>query len=88
MSSSIFTDSTPAATCKFEQCKHILTTFSNRGKKDIMNIMKADSTDFHSCNSFMLTKTSTVFCSSVWKVLKFPNRNLLLLIFHIHYLLG
>lgn len=50
-----------------------------------MNIMKTDSTDFHSCNVFTLIKTSTVFCSDVLEVLKLPNNSLLVLIFQIDY---
>lgn len=53
-----------------------------------MNIMKTDSTDFHSCNFFTLMTTSTVFCSDVLEVLKLPDNILLVLIFQIYYLFG
>lgn len=53
-----------------------------------MNIMKTDSTDFHSCNFFMLIKSNTVFCSDVLEVLKHPDNSLLVLIFQIYYLFG
>lgn len=46
-----------------------------------MNIMKTDSTDFHSC-LFFTPKTSRIFCSGVFKVLKLNN--LLVLIFQIY----
>lgn len=56
-----------------------------------MNIMKTDSTDFHSCNFFMLIKTSTVFCSDgggFLEVLKLLGNSLLVLIFQIYYFFG
>lgn len=53
-----------------------------------MNIMKTDSTDFHSCKFFTLIKASTVFCSDVLEVLMLPDNSLLVLIFQRYYLFG